>query len=266
MAVLSGRANAVARAALAAGVALLLAGAPERAQAQGLFDVLRSIFGGPPPGPRGGPPLLLDGFPRDGERPPAAHGGPAVAYCVRLCDGRYFPLPRNAGAPAMTPAQVCSAMCPAAKTQVFHGSQIDHAVSSSGGGYAKLQNAFLYRERLVEDCSCTGAGGTGLARIDIEADPTLRPGDIVVTADGPVVFKGSRRPPHRADDFTPAESYRGLPKSLRRQLSNMRIQEDAGPVPPAAGPEAEAPDEETGPRADASPATPVAEAFATFRR
>ena len=46
----------------------------------------------------------------------ARGGGRSVAYCVRLCDGRYFPIQRHANA---SPAQLCSAFCPAAKTQVF---------------------------------------------------------------------------------------------------------------------------------------------------
>src|SRR5438094_8575119 len=40
----------------------------------------------------------------------AAGGGGGVAYCVRLCDGRYFPIQRSSGA---SPVQVCSSFCPA---------------------------------------------------------------------------------------------------------------------------------------------------------
>src|SRR5690606_8721793 len=135
------------------------------------------------------------------EKAPAADpGGPYVAYCVRLCDGRYFPLPRNAGAPSMNPQKVCSAMCPAAQTRIFSGTQIERARASDGKDYSSLANAFLYRERLVTDCSCTDRDTSGIAIMDIEADPTLRPGDIVVTADGPKVFKGNRRTPHKTSD------------------------------------------------------------------
>ena len=45
-------------------------------------------------------------------------GGARVAYCVRLCDGRYFPIQRHANA---TPVQLCSALCPASQTKVFDG-------------------------------------------------------------------------------------------------------------------------------------------------
>jgi hypothetical protein len=111
---------------------------------------------------------------------PSSGGGARVAYCVRLCDGRYFPIQRSANA---NPVQLCGAFCPAAKTQVFNGSQIDHAYASGGQRYADLENAFVYRQRVVENCSCNGKDSFGLARIDIAADPTRRPGDIVATGD-----------------------------------------------------------------------------------
>ena len=100
--------------------------------------------------------------------PSSSGGGARVAYCVRLCDGRYFPIQRSANA---NPAQLCSALCPATKTQVFNGSQIDHAYASGGQRYADLDNAFVYRQRVVENCSCNGKDSFGLARIDVAADP-----------------------------------------------------------------------------------------------
>jgi len=73
---------------------------------------------------------------------PSINGGTgrSVAYCVRLCDGRYFPMQRRANA---TSIQLCNAFCPAAKTQIFNGSQIDHAVASNGARYTNLENAFV---------------------------------------------------------------------------------------------------------------------------
>jgi hypothetical protein len=106
--------------------------------------------------------------------------GRSVAYCVRLCDGRYFPMQRHANA---TTIQLCNAFCPAAKTQVFSGSQIDQAVANNGTRYAKLENAFVYREKIVPGCTCNGKDAFGLAKIDAAHDPTLRPGDIVASGD-----------------------------------------------------------------------------------
>jgi len=106
--------------------------------------------------------------------------GRPLAYCVRLCDGRYFPMQRHANA---TSIQLCNAFCPAAKTQVFNGSQIDHAVARNGARYANLENAFVYREKIVPGCTCNGKDTFGLAKIDVASDPTLKPGDIIATGD-----------------------------------------------------------------------------------
>jgi hypothetical protein len=199
--------------------------APAPAHAQGLFDLLLgALRGAAPRAYTREAPRLLDGFPgEEYDQMPSGSGGPYVAYCVRLCDGRYFPLPANAGAPSMTPQKVCAAMCPSAQTKVFSGTQIERAVASDGNRYSSIKNAFVYRERLVSDCTCTGRDTSGIAAMDAEDDPTLRPGDIVVTAEGAKVFKGDRRAPHMTSDFVPAEDYRGLPKSVRQSMSEMRI-------------------------------------------
>src|SRR3954452_8230575 len=106
--------------------------------------------------------------------------GQSAAYCVRLCDGRYFPMQRHTNA---TSIQLCSAFCPATKTQVFNGSQIDHAVASNGARYANLEHAFAYRQKIVPGCTCNGKNEFGLAKIDVKSDPTLKPGDIISTGD-----------------------------------------------------------------------------------
>jgi Protein of unknown function (DUF2865) len=112
--------------------------------------------------------------------PSSGGTGRYVAYCVRLCDGRYFPMQRHGNA---TSIQLCNAFCPAAKTQVFNGSAIDQAVANSGARYADLDNAFVYREKIVSGCTCNGRDSFGLAKIDVANDPTMRQGDIVATGD-----------------------------------------------------------------------------------
>jgi hypothetical protein len=54
-------------------------------------------------------------------------------------------------------------------------------------------------------------------------DPTLRRGDIVVTRDGPMVFTGASRAKNRERAFVPAADYPGLSKSMRQELTGMRI-------------------------------------------
>jgi len=146
---------------------------------------------------------------------------------VRLCDGRYFPIQRHANA---SPAQLCSAFCPATKTQVFNGSQIDHAYAGNGQRYADLENAFVYRQKVVDNCSCNGKNSFGLVRIDVAADPTLRPGDIVSTGDN---VKAALIAMHAAKE-------RGQAAAERPALRGSRTATSA-PIPPPAKTPAEVP-------------------------
>ena len=149
----------------------------------------------------------------------SAPGG-AVAYCVRLCDGRFFPIQRSSGA---DPAQVCSSFCPAAKTKIFSGSSIDHAAARDGTRYADLRSAFTYRERIVPDCTCNGKDSAGLVTTPAAEDPTLRAGDVVATESGFVTYTGNNR--YKAE-FTP------LTGEMRARLADTKIvPSDAPPAP-----------------------------------
>jgi hypothetical protein len=112
------------------------------------------------------------------------YGGRSTAYCVRTCDGRYFPVSANN---AQSRAATCNSLCPASETKVFYGSSIDHATSESGKPYSSLPNAFKYREQLVQGCTCNGKDSVGLASISIDEDKTIRKGDIVAGANGLIV-------------------------------------------------------------------------------
>lgn len=181
---------------------LMLALAGGDASAQSLFESLFGGFRAPPrpipaqpvPAPYGATqPLPGHAFadPSLPGSPPSAPSGRAVTYCVRLCDGRYFPVARPASG---TPIQLCQALCPASRTKVFHGSEIKFAVAADGSRYGDLDNAFVYRERIVADCTCNGRDAFGMAPVDISLDPTLRPGDIVASGDGvKAVHGGGRR-------------------------------------------------------------------------
>ena len=48
--------------------------------------------------------------------------------------------------------------------------------------------------------------GIAPGRTNILDDPTLRRGDVVVTSDGLMVFRGSQRFPYTSDDFDPVAS------------------------------------------------------------
>jgi CubicO group peptidase (beta-lactamase class C family) len=165
-----------------AAISLLLLASPADAQ-----NLLESLFGGQraTPAPAAESPTAgraITGSttvtdPRTPERP----AGPSLAYCVRQCDGRYFPIQNHAGA---TPADMCRLFCPASKTKLFTGSVIDQAVASDGVRYADSANAYLYRKRIVANCTCNGRDAFGLAAIDVRTDPTLRAGDMIATGNG----------------------------------------------------------------------------------
>ena len=146
-----------------------------------------------------------------------ADSGPGRAFCVRSCDGHFFPVPAHAG---MSAAESCSAFCPASKTRLYSGSTIDNAVANDGSHYADLDNAFAYRKQLVAGCTCNGRDAFGLARMDVKSDPTLRPGDVVATKSGLVAFTGTK---NNAADFTPIDTYRGMSKNSRDKLADVKI-------------------------------------------
>lgn len=161
------------------------------AHAQDFFSALFGAITGQPVRPF--IPFANDGndaSPPPVQRPRSSGGG--QAYCVRTCDGRYFPIAASDG---HSRAASCNSFCPASETKIFYGSSIDHAASESGKAYASLDNAFRYRKEIVAGCTCNGKDTFGLAKIDIKDDPTLRKGDIVAGEDGLVVAgrKADRR-------------------------------------------------------------------------
>jgi hypothetical protein len=215
-------------ASLAAGIALFA----EPAIAQGLIE---SIFGGfrgafePPSAPTNlsayseptiGPLHVLN---RPPEPTVESGTGPATVYCVRTCDGHYFPVQAHAG---LSVGRACRSFCPASETRIYRGRTIAGAVASDGRRYADLPNAFAYRTYLVAGCTCNGHDAFGLAPIDALRDPTLRPGDVVTTKNGFMAFAGGNA------DFTPVQDYARFSKSYRAKLSAMRI---ASPAPGAPG-------------------------------
>ena len=144
------------------------------AQAGGFFDFL---FGGPDKGPH-----------------------PSVSSYAdpQLCDGQHFPLEQRVA--NATPVETCRSMCPASKTKVFFGSEIDHAIAKDGARYADLDTAYIYRKQLVANCTCNGKNALGLAPYDLPTDPTLRPGDIVATKQGLMAYNGNK---DVASQYTP---------------------------------------------------------------
>jgi uncharacterized protein DUF2865 len=156
--------------------------------------------------------------------PEATRSEGGVAYCVRLCDGRYFPIQRHSGASS---AQTCSSFCPASATKIYNGNGIDHAVAPDGKRYSELATAFTYRKKIIPGCTCNGRDAFGLVNTAVADDPTLRPGDIVATNAGLMAYNGGPN----GSTFTPISTLAGLSADLRRQLTETKIE------PAAEGPE-----------------------------
>jgi len=150
------------------------------AQAQDFFS---SLFGGFAPQRYHAPssPYAEPGYDSIAPQPSRVASGGAKAYCVRTCDGRYFPMGATG---SESKAESCQSLCPASATKVVFGSEIDNATTDSGKPYSSLPNAFRYRTELVNGCTCNGRTPGGLAHIDVKEDPTLRKGDLVADADG----------------------------------------------------------------------------------
>ena len=145
-------------------------------------------------------------------------GGGGTAYCVRLCDGRFFPISNRTG----NAAEICKSFCPASPTKVFSGSAIDQAYSPDGKRYSDIPNAFVYRAKLVTDCTCDGKSPVGLARLNANDDETLRQGDIVATNTGLMAYRGESR---NVAQFTPINASSFSPV-MRKQLLATRVAPD----------------------------------------
>jgi hypothetical protein len=196
---------------------------PREVSAEGLFDM---FFGGlqkqqqrqaPPQANFFADPFQQNQPPAPASRQVASSGGPA--FCVRSCDGKYFPLTRSNA----SPIQMCQAFCPASPTKVFYGSNIDSATSATGERYADSENAFAYRKALRADCTCNGRDAAGLAPVDLMLDASLRAGDVIATTDGLVAYSGIKVGNNQNPEFTPVASFPGLTAEVRTRLGEMKV-------------------------------------------
>ena len=181
-----------------------LSGASALAPAAQAQDFFSALFGGMG---RGRAPYVSLPFANDDGSMPVQrgearrYGGGGQAFCVRTCDGRYFPVTASDNA---NRAASCNSFCPASDTTVVYGSSIDNAAAENGKAYSELPNAFRYRNELVAGCTCNGKDQIGLAPVKVEDDPTLRKGDIVAGEGGLFVAGRSSDKRGAALNFSPA--------------------------------------------------------------
>jgi Protein of unknown function (DUF2865) len=199
------------------GVAVLLCASALAPVAQA-NDFLSALFGAFAGGRSHAPsiplPFASEGnpFAPQGDARPRFTGG--QAYCVRSCDGRYFPVTASDN---QSRAASCNSFCPASDTSVVYGGNIDSAATESGKPYSELPNAFRYRNKLVAGCTCNGTDQIGLAPVKIENDPTLRKGDIVAGRDGLMVTGRGADRRGASLNFSPA------PERLRARYQRVPV-------------------------------------------
>jgi Protein of unknown function (DUF2865) len=205
------------RLAFGAATVLCAAALAPAAHAEDFLSALFGAFGAHRPAARSMPlPFANEGDPSAPqiEARPRASGGGGLAYCVRTCDGRYFPAN---GSDNQSRVASCNSFCPASETKVVYGSNIDNAATDGGKPYSELPNAFRYRKEMVAGCTCNGKDQIGLAPVSIENDPTLRKGDIVAGADGLMVTS------HGADKRGASLNFSPLSQQARLRYQHVPV-------------------------------------------
>lgn len=138
-------------------------------------------------------------------------------HCVRTCDGKFFPFSRGEHK-GTSLERVCSAMCPATQTKVFSGLGIDNAFAADGQRYSAMPNAFTYRTKVVDNCTCNGRDPYGVVNVPIEEDLTLYGGDLVVRETGFTLYRGGR-------EFVPIERA-GMSPGFVKQMQAIKVLPD----------------------------------------
>ncbi|MGL4241031.1 MAG: DUF2865 domain-containing protein [Beijerinckiaceae bacterium] len=172
--------------------------------------------------------------------PSAGNGmrGSRVTYCVRTCDGFYFPLSSSTGSDKGDEA-ACNRLCPTSETRVYVGeigSDIDSArARQTGRRYAQMRDAFAYRTSLSASCSCSASGFGLTNETSLSRDQTLRVGDAVMTNKGMRVFIGGQMP-YREANFTTIDRSRfaGESREALRRLEQASLPGKSGIAQPRA--------------------------------
>ena len=89
----------------------------------------------------------------------SSRSGGYRTLCVRTCDGYYFPINQSTSRGGLLKdSDACRQRCGSTESRLFYapaGSvDMNDAVDLQGRSYARLQNAFLYRKRLINGCTC----------------------------------------------------------------------------------------------------------------
>lgn len=211
------------------------------AKAEGLFDFLfgdDSHEAGPAPAPSARQtqrhaPRRDDARRRDAAREKHAGGASkgeqwgGGAYCVRACDGYFFPLIRSSRA---TGQQSCEFLCPSGQVELYRGPSIEQARNVRGQSYSALPTAFSFRDKTTEKCSCTDPQASASFFAETaRSDPTLRSGDVVVDSTGPSVFNGTNLVTLNRASFVSAPIRQRLRALLQKNVTDSAASAAAEP-------------------------------------
>lgn len=147
-------------------------------------------------------------------------------YCVRACDGFFFPIanPTKITGEASSQTEFCSSLCPNASMEVYKGTSIETAVGANRKSYRAHPKSFAYREKMDNSCSCKGERVGGLATLPFTRDFTLRTGDVVLMDDGAHQFKGGDDFPYKQRDFAMlSKGSSRLSPDLRNMLESKNV-------------------------------------------
>lgn len=151
--------------------------------------------------------------------------------CVRTCDGYLFPLGMlRAKQDLPVHRAACAAACPGAPTALFTlqpgQAELDQAVSLKGQPYLAAAWANVYRRKRVENCHCQPPGSAALP-LPVAADPTVRVGDVVATADSASVVTRLARNGPILEDYRATRSLgRGARADIDRRVGSIRREAD----------------------------------------
>lgn len=113
--------------------------------------------------------------------------GTMRTFCVRTCDGYYFPMsPASTKEDMARDEKNCQAACPGAETALYYhedGQEDAEAMISraSGKPYDKLKTAFVYREASTlksPQCTCAMQPGT-LKMVSTDGDDTAKTSKLI---------------------------------------------------------------------------------------
>ena len=140
--------------------------------------------------------------PQSAARPRSGYSGGSQAYCVRTCDGRYFPI---SGVQRPEPRRVVQQISARpAKPKVVYGSNIDMRQPRAESPIRSCRMRFAIATNWSQGAPATARTRSVWRRSRSRTIATLRKGDIVAGADGLVVAGHAADKRGASLNFSPA--------------------------------------------------------------